>query len=300
MSTTDLATTGEEPTSAPVALRTDTVRALADFAVELDAATRIAEAVCRTNFVPEAYRGKAGEATAAILTGHELGFSPMAALRAFYPAPGGRAEMYARAMQAVALAAGHDVWVAEQNDDYAIVRGWRKGTPKDRILEVKWDQERVRKAGLMKDKGNHEKFPQQMMASRGIAEMSRLVAPAELHGIYATEERDPITVEVTVGTPAPSPVRTVTAADILDEPAASEPVEKVEPSTVDAEAVPMITDVQRQQLADFLKQTGRTGAKAAAFIADVIRREAASPNDLTEAEAGQVIDLLEAELGAQP
>lgn len=226
---------------------TDTVRSLAEYAAEMMAAKQLGTALAGTSFVPKAFRGKPDECAAAILTGHELGFPPTSALRAFYPAPDGRMEMYARAMQAVALAHGHDVWVAEQNEDRVVVRGRRKGNAE--IREVTWDQDRVRKAKLLKDDGNHAKFPQQMMAARGIAEMSRLVAPDSLHGIYAIEERDePIEVQAVVGAPIPGgrpAAAKVTAADILEEPAAPAAAapaatQEAAPSTVDTVAAEVV------------------------------------------------------------
>jgi hypothetical protein len=264
---------------------------------------RLARALAVTSFVPKAFRGKPEECAAAILTGHELGFPPTGALRAFYPAPDGRMEMYARAMQAVALSHGHRIWVAKQTEDEVIVRGHRKGTSSDEIQEVKWDQARVKKAKLLKEDGNHAKFPQQMMAARGIAEMARLVAPDALHGIYAIEERDdsPIHVEATVGAPTP-----VTAADILADswagtPDDTEPATVEQPAAVDkpvegpgperpvvdiGDAPAAITTAQSKKIYALLQKIGKADKDLAlVYIAGVVGRELESTKDLTVAEA---------------
>jgi hypothetical protein len=56
---------------------------LVEWAKAATAAHQLATALAQTAFVPQQYRGKAGEATAAILAGAELGFDPLASLRAF-------------------------------------------------------------------------------------------------------------------------------------------------------------------------------------------------------------------------
>src|SRR5918997_833288 len=65
------------------ATRPRTVQRLTEWAESARAAHQVAESLVRTAFVPEAFRNKAHEATAAILAGDEVGLSPMASLRAF-------------------------------------------------------------------------------------------------------------------------------------------------------------------------------------------------------------------------
>jgi hypothetical protein len=182
--TTDIEVRDERPTEVQLA-PTSAIASLAHWAGEARAAHTLATSLCATSFVPEHFRGKPAEATAAILTGHELGLSPMASLRAIYVIKG-TPGMYAKAMVAVVMSAGHNVWVEEQTDERVIVCGQRKGS--DHIARTIWDRQRVTKAKL----GSNAKYaetPQQMMVARGQAEICRQIAPDALHGIpYAVEE----------------------------------------------------------------------------------------------------------------
>lgn len=209
---TEIAVRGDNAAEVQLA-PTAVIASLAHWAGEARAAHTLATSLCATSFVPEHFRNKPAEATAAILTGHELGLSPMASLRAIYVIKG-TPGMYAKAMVAVVMNAGHDVWVEEQTDQRVIVCGQRKGS--DHVARTIWDTARVAKAKL----GSNAKYaetPQQMMVARGQAEICRQIAPDALHGIpYAVEELrdfpeipDRVADEVLPATP-------VTADDIVD------------------------------------------------------------------------------------
>lgn len=183
---------------------------LADWAQEARAAAALAASLCKTSFVPEHFRNKPEETTAAILTGCELGLPPVAALRAifvFKGVPG----MYAKTMQAVVQRQGHEVWIPEQSDEKVVVKGQRRGS--EHVYETTWTPARVEKAGLTTNP-LYKKSPQQMMVARGLAEISRQVDPGALLGIpYSVEEIEdfddrPIRAELTVRPP-------VTTSEIL-------------------------------------------------------------------------------------
>jgi hypothetical protein len=208
---TELAVRPDRATDVELA-PTATLASLAHWAGEARAAHTLATSLCATSFVPEHFRNKPAEATAAILTGHELGLSPMASLRAIYVIKG-TPGMYAKAMVAVVQSAGHEVWVEEQSDERVVVCGQRKGS--DHVARTVWDRARVAQAKL----GSNAKYaetPQQMMVARGQAEICRQIAPDALHGIpYAVEEiRDGSFPDAElVAAPVATPV---TADDIID------------------------------------------------------------------------------------
>jgi hypothetical protein len=64
------------------------VARLAEWANAADAAHKIAETLVQTSFCPDSFKGKAGEATAAILAGLEVGLQPMASLTVLRHHPG--------------------------------------------------------------------------------------------------------------------------------------------------------------------------------------------------------------------
>src|SRR5512139_2289224 len=90
------------PTQAPSA----TFDRLASWATAAHAAHEMATGLVQTSFVPEAFRGKPHEATAAILAGAEIGLDPMAALRSFDIIQGTAAPR-ANTLRAVVQANGH-------------------------------------------------------------------------------------------------------------------------------------------------------------------------------------------------
>src|SRR5690606_12814619 len=98
-----------QSTTAPVPQR----QALTQWVDRANQVAVIAEKICRTHFVPEHLRGKPEEVTAAILTGHEMGRSPMASLRSIYVVRGMPA-MYAHAMRAVVQARSEERRVGKE------------------------------------------------------------------------------------------------------------------------------------------------------------------------------------------
>jgi len=254
--------------------RTTAVASLADWAVELDAAYAIATRLCVTPFAPKHFQGKPADAAAAILTGHELGLSPMASLRSIF-ITSGTPGMYAKVMVAVAQSKGHIVHVAEQSDERVVVRGRRKGEPE--WVETVWDRARVVKAKLTGN-AKYQESPQQMMVARGQAEIARQVAADALHGIpYSVEELedmpDALRVEANV---APR----VTREEILG------------PQEPDGDG--RMTKEQSDRQFELLTLRGYTSKQDALdYIASVVGRPVAARAELTVAEAEATIAALE-------
>lgn len=284
---------------------TPTMTSLAEWASEVRAAGEIAEGLCRTSFVPQHFRGKPAETAAAILTGHELGLSPMAAVRSIFIISG-TPGMYAKSMVAVVQSRGHEVWIPEQSAERVVVRGRRKGAP--HVYETVWDRARVVTAKLTTN-AKYQESPQQMMVARGQAEICRQVAADALHGIpYAVEELDDLAPAV----PAIAAPR-LTAAEILgsDETPATAPLTSPSDSARHASErdtsappdsnvaaqgqAPTITAAQQKKMHALLNETGRGDREVGlVYIAGVIGREIESTKELTKREAGQVIEALEA------
>lgn len=296
-----------EHNNGAVMVATPTLTSLAEWASEVRAAAEIAEGLCRTSFVPAHFRGKPAETAAAILTGHELGLSPMAAVRSIFIISG-TPGMYAKAMVAVVQAQGHEVWIPEQSDDRVVVCGRRKGSP--HVYETVWDRNRVVKAKLTSN-AKYQESPQQMMVARGQAEICRQVAADALHGIpYAVEELDDLTPQA-AAVAAPR----LTAAEILaEEEETPAPAPYTSPSdparhaserdtsappdsnvAAQGQAEPGITAAQQKKMHALLNETGRGDREVGlVYIAGVIGREITSTKELTKAEARQVIDALDA------
>jgi hypothetical protein len=256
---------------------------------QADAVFAIAERICETSFVPTAYRKKPAEAAAAMLAGAELGFDPMASLRAFDNISGTPAPK-AITLRAVVQAAGHEVRIDESTEERAVVSGRRKGGAEWQTSV--WDVARAQKLAQFKSNPNYRTNLAQMLCARATAEVCRWIAADAIMGMpYAAEE-----IEDQPGL-APSPVvRRLTVAD-LDEPPA-----------IEGPAVEMVTRQQQKHMFALWTELG-LGAKeqrherlmATAEILGLPDLE--TFNDLTSAQAEDVITelgLRKAELSAPP
>jgi hypothetical protein len=180
-----LPATIDAPPAAVAVPRRDSLAELAAWADSARAAFTIAESLAKTSFVPDAFRGKPHEVTAAILTGHEMGLSPMAALRSFDLIKGTPA-MRANAMRGLVQSHGHAIWEEESTATRAVVCGQRAG--ESEVHRSEWTIERARDAQLT-GKDNWKKQPKAMLLARATAEACRLTASDALHGVpYAAEE----------------------------------------------------------------------------------------------------------------
>ncbi|MCI0386200.1 hypothetical protein [Streptomyces sp. CNQ085] len=160
-------------------------RDLVAWAEEARAAYAVAESLAKTSFVPAQFRGKPGECTAAILTGNEMGLSPMASLRSFDLIQGTPA-MRANAMRGVVQSRGHEIWEEKISPTRVVVCGQRKGS--DKVHRSEWTIERAEGLRLT-GKDNWKSQPQAMLLARATAEVCRMTASDVLYGVpYAAEE----------------------------------------------------------------------------------------------------------------
>src|SRR6185369_15252114 len=264
----------------PIDLAPAGVMRLADWAQEARAAHDLATMLCRTSFAPAHFRGKPEETAAAILTGNELGMSPMSSMRSIFII-NGTPGMYAKSMVAVAQSRGHKVWIAEQSPERVVVKGTRRGEPEEYVTV--WDLDRVKTADLMSN-AQYRKNPQAMMVARGQAEISRQVAADALHGIpYAVEELDDFE-------PVPEPRRRLTAAEVIGAPPAaigqaSDEAELVDEPDPDgpAPSAEMITAPQQKKLHATLNELGLGKREdGLAEISRILKEPISSTKELTK------------------
>lgn len=270
----------------------------------------LAERIAGTEFVPKDLRGRPEAVLAAILTGHEIGIGPMAALAKIHVIDG-RPTMAAELMRGLGLAAGHDFWVEDSTTTRVVVAGKRAASA--HVTKVTWTLDDARKAGLS-GRPTWTRYPRQMLLARATAELARLVWADALGGIaYATEElqdepslavAEPQDVQV-VTTPAPTKRtrrRTPTAPTepppiIHDVGAGQPPLPGEEEGSVTPIRTPIrfITDPQRRKLHAALNDAGIDGHDdRVALVSGYIGRDVASSNDLHADEASRLIDAIDA------
>lgn len=257
----------------PFRERVDLIR----FAEEASAARRIAQVLCQTSFVPDAYRNRPDEATAAILFGQELQVKPMHALQEIVVIQG-RPSLSANAMRGVVQNAGGIFETLESSDEKVVVRA--KMPHQQNWSVSKWDLDRARKYGLL-NKDNWRKQPQAMLSARCTAEVCRLVASDVLIGLpYSTEE-----------------MHDVGAPDVAEPVAKTRTVRRrALPADFEAPQIdpvppePMITSGTRKTLmAVFGEANIHDRAARLKAIAGVIGHDVRSAMELTEAQAQDVI-----------
>jgi hypothetical protein len=261
------------------------------WAQQATAAAVYAERVCSTSMVPAAYRGKPAEACAAILAGAELGFSPMASLRAFdniqgVPAP------KAMTLRAVVQKAGHQVEIVESTAERAVVRG-RRNMMSGWQTSV-WDIARASAMPQFRSNPNYKTNPAAMLVARATAEVCRWVASDAIMGMpYAAEEiADERTYEA-------APVaRRITPADLDETPPTTDEDRRAVFHQIEPPAAEPRTEAQRKHMFALWGELGYGDDANRATRLDLtskfIGREVATSNDLTVDEAAVVIARLEA------
>lgn len=170
------------PARAP---RPGSVVALRQHVAAMADAKMLADALCDTEMVPAAYRGKAGNAAAAILLGMELGLEPIQSLQNIFVV-GGKPAMYARTAVALVKAQGIVVQTVESSDQAVTVSATDPRT--GQVETSTWDLGRAERAGYLNNK-KYNSDPQAMLYAKAAMEVCRKIAPDVLMGIpYAREE----------------------------------------------------------------------------------------------------------------
>jgi hypothetical protein len=180
------------------------VARLTQWAAAASATHKMAQTLVETSFVPQAFRGKPVEATAAMLAGAEVGLNPMASLRAFDVIQGTAAPR-ALTLRAIVQSMGHEIRVVESTPERATVEGRRKGEETWQLSD--WTIARAKQLKLT-GKENWQNQPQAMLLARATAECARLIAADAILGIpYAAEElRDSPELRDELAVPAGTPV----------------------------------------------------------------------------------------------
>lgn len=276
-----------------LAVREDTTTQLTvihQTASDLSDAHRIGSVIAATSFAPAHFRSKPEECAIAILYGQTIGLDPMTAVQQIYVI-GGKPALYARAMVAIVLSHGHQIWTEEETDGAVTVAGQRKGSA--RVERITWTSSMAQRAGYASNK-KYQTDPRSMLYARASGDIARRVAPDALLGMAYTVEEMQLEPEL-------GPATVITAAAFT--PAAAleaedTPAEQAEPAGVPTE---MITAAQLRKIGAAMKDLAITGrAEALAYVSAAAGRDITSRNDLTKAEASAVVDALEADLAALP
>jgi hypothetical protein len=179
--------------------------------------SRLADAICGTDFVPKAYRDNAPAAMAAILTGRELGLPPMTALRHVQLVEGS-ASLSAEYKRARVLSAGHEFDVLEIDNEHCKVSGRRRGSTKPALV-LEYTMADARRANLIKDRGGWQRRPRRMLFARAGTELCDFLFADVTNGLPTTEllaeDSDGVSGYDEQAAEAAKPTGRVTAAEII-------------------------------------------------------------------------------------
>ncbi|HEY7487583.1 MAG TPA: hypothetical protein VH912_24220 [Streptosporangiaceae bacterium] len=271
----------------------------------------IAASLARTSFVPASLRAAdidatVGNVTAAILTGAELGLTPMGSLRSIDVIQGTPA-LRAIALRALVLNAGHEIVVRESNSTRAVVAGRRRGS-------TDWQTSTwtIDRAKHLAGREQWRAQPTAMLLARATAECARLIAADVLLAIpYIAEEIDDQAEPASepVEKPETPPRRTAQRRRTVDAPppipptlaaSAAAPTSEDNPPLDDTSTEqpaepdpPMITAAQSKALHAALRAVG-AGQRDAGLqlVSEIVGRDVESTKTLYEREASTVIDEL--------
>lgn len=299
-------------------------QALGALAAHVEAMTNakaLGDALASSELVPVTYRGKPGNAAAAILYGAELGLNPIQSLQNIFVVHGTPA-IYTRTMVALVKRHGYVIETDSSTDGSVTVTGT---APDGRTQTSTWDIERATKAeyvpikldnGEWKKNGNGKLLgnmkyitdPQAMLYAKAAAEVCRKLAPDVLLGIPALHEEldpepQPVRVRADRADRGIKGLRAAVEAQFIEhaEPEPAKPETDSAPTepTPEAPAVEMITSAQSKKLYALLRERGLEDKDAAlAWISSALNRTGepvASTKDLTKAEAITLIDILESD-----
>lgn len=264
-------------------------------------ASSLAEQIARTDFVPDALKGRPDAVMACVLKGHELGMGPMQSLGSINVIKG-RPSLSAEGMRALVLAAGHDITVKEMTPTRCKLAGRRSNS--DQWTEITFTMDDAKRAKL--GGNNWQSYPADMLLARATSRLCRAVFADVIGGLLSVEEAEDIDAPAVTSTTtrkAPARKRTTPAAETPfpdPEPTPEQPPlpHELDDDVVDAEIIDddgpqMVTRAQLDKLMvefDLAKMTERP--ERLAYCIDFVKRPLESSKELTKSEASRIIDEL--------
>jgi hypothetical protein len=220
-----------------------------------DEMLKFATSISKSGLIPDAYRGKPQDIIVTLLTGRELGISPMQSLRGIHVIKG-KAVMSSDLIVALVKRDPSCRYfsMVESDEKKAVYETHRTGAPKpQRITFSIEDARRAQLAG----RDNWKKYPAAMLRARCMAALARAVYPDVCFGLYDTDEIQP-QVEVVEAAaeedpkPKKAPKKKAPKKAEVATVDSTMPAEYVEPEVVvDAELVePFEEEIQPEQSKD--------------------------------------------------
>lgn len=151
-------------------------------------AVELASRLARSGLIPGDLRGKPEDILVVLLSGHELGISPLRSLQAIHVIRG-RPVLSADLLAALVMRSPLCLYfsVVESTPERCTVETHRKGSPRPERLT--WTLEQAKAAGLT-GKDTWKAHAATMLSHRARAALARRVYPDLVMGIYCDDEAD--------------------------------------------------------------------------------------------------------------
>lgn len=162
----------------------DALNAIMRQAEAMSAAHKLGTALAGTDMVPQDYKGKPDNATAAILYGAEVGLSAIQSLQQIFIVHG-KPAMYGRTMAALVMKAGHEISEVEATQDSVTWQGRRRDNGRE--FTAQWTLARAELAGYTKN-AKYKTNPIEMLRAKAQTEVCRTLFPDVLLGMAHSVE----------------------------------------------------------------------------------------------------------------
>ncbi len=167
-------------------------------------AQSMAGALAASDLVPKAYRDKPANVLLAIMSGAELGFGPLASMRAFHVIEG-TPRLSARALAALVMKSGLAEYFEPVGEPTATSATWRTKRVGRGEQTRTWTIEQAQKAGIA-GKDNWRNYPHRMLSARSSKDLADDIYPELTMGLMLVEEEEtPIGDQVFSAPPPPPP-----------------------------------------------------------------------------------------------
>jgi hypothetical protein len=152
----------------------------------IEQAMSLATTLAKSSLLPEALRNKPADVLVVLITGHELGLSPMQAVRGLYVV-NGKAVMSADMMVALVLQhrAVCEYFRLEQSSDQSATYITKRAGSEP--VKLTWTMAQASAAGLS-GKGTWKAHPAAMLRARCASALARAVYPDLVLGVYNDDE----------------------------------------------------------------------------------------------------------------
>jgi hypothetical protein len=223
--------------------------------------------LAKSSLIPKHLQGRPDDVLVTLITGHELGLSPMQAVRSMYVV-GGKAAMGADMMVGLCLSRPVCKYftLVESTDEIATYETHREGSPKP--VRLSFTIAQAKAAGVTRNP-TWTQYPAAMLRARASSALARAVYPDVLAGVYDSDSDElQQRREVAVNAP-PVPVQAAVVEQVVNQLPEAAPTALPSPT---AEVPPPVQSLAEQLAAQFAAAESVQALQAVSEVANAACR----------------------------